>query len=80
MRTTKELLQVLLDNIDKLKTGLCLLASDLENERAITPMEWDTIHEHIANGLQICVRCVSALAWENGANVLLYVRFAVRWN
>ena len=23
------------------------------------------------NGLQICVRCVSALAWENDANVLL---------
>lgn len=23
------------------------------------------------NVLQICVRCVSALAWENGANVLL---------
>jgi hypothetical protein len=47
MRTNKELLKVLLANIDKLKHGLCLLAIELKHTDIITTDEHFKISDYI---------------------------------
>jgi hypothetical protein len=47
MRTEKELLQVLLDNMDKFETGLCIVTSILYSEGIITRYEKNVMHNYI---------------------------------
>ena len=47
MRTEKELLQVLLDNMDKFETGLCLLSGALQRGKIITMTEEFSIFRYI---------------------------------
>lgn len=47
MRTNKELLQLLLDNIDKLGTGLCALAQRLNDEDIMSYNDWDKVNFYI---------------------------------
>lgn len=47
MRTKKELLQILLDNIDQLKSGLCVLIIDLWDARVITRAEFNILDCHL---------------------------------
>lgn len=49
MRTNKELLQLLLDNIYLLRTGLCGVASRLNNSDVITYSEYYKIKDYISN-------------------------------
>ncbi len=49
MRTEKELLQVLLDNMDKFETGLCLLVQDLYELKLININELKLINVRIRN-------------------------------
>jgi hypothetical protein len=49
MRTTKELLEVTLENIDKLETGLCKLVYDLADEHKITKDEYLWLRIYINN-------------------------------
>jgi len=49
MRSEKELLQVLLDNIDKLEYGLCLLIIILKENSLISEQEEEILNEFISN-------------------------------
>jgi hypothetical protein len=47
MRTTKELLEIMLENIGKLNTGLCRLVRQLQSERIITHEEANHLLNYI---------------------------------
>lgn len=61
MRTTKELLEVMLENIDKLKEGLCLLSLDLRCADLITRDEDMIIMLYLENNIKS-----SRFAWPVG--------------
>lgn len=66
MRTKKELLQILLDNIGRLKTGLCLLASNLMQADVVTLEEWNVISNHISDYWFYANTKVGGYYWEKG--------------
>jgi hypothetical protein len=47
MRTTKELLEIMLENIDRLRFGLCALALDLTKDNIINDDEFITLIDYI---------------------------------
>lgn len=51
MRTTKELLEVMLENIDRLESGLCYYAAALARNDIISYSEY----EHIIKYLDACL-------------------------
>jgi hypothetical protein len=51
MRTEKELLQILLDNMNLFTTGLCILSWRLSNDEIITQKEEEFIDEYISSNL-----------------------------
>lgn len=51
MRTTKELLQVMLDNIDMLESGLCYYVAALSRNSIISYSEYD----HLIKYLDACL-------------------------
>lgn len=51
MRTTKELLEVMLENIDKLESGLCKLNSRLHDYKIFSLREAHEVYVHFAYNL-----------------------------
>jgi hypothetical protein len=47
MRTTKELLTIVSENMDKFRTGLCALIGRLEWDGTIGPDEYDHLIEYL---------------------------------
>jgi hypothetical protein len=73
MRTTKELLEVMLEHQDKFTFGLCSWASNLKRYKVINFNEWRTLQVYIKNNRPTVFSswynfytstCGSAYYWE----------------
>ena len=65
MRTNKELLQLLLDNIDRLQFGLCHLVNTLRIREEITNKEYEHLHK-IINCNPPAIRTSFSYYWPIG--------------
>lgn len=69
MRTNRELLQLLLDNIHEVKKtrGLCVLMSLLLINGEITPREYDELGWYVSTNLPLTLRHRKSLyCWREG--------------
>lgn len=65
-KSIKELLEIMLENIDLLSTGLCNLISDIYwSSEKITDDEYDIIHDYILHNRPFKLSSISAFKTRN---------------